>query len=235
LEYGLYFKITPDECIAYVESQEGPRVLNLRAFCSTHDKLNAWVTRSILETDTLLRRVEIVEFWIKVAEKCRYLNNFASLSAITMALTSMAISRLSVTWSQVNRKSNLDALARYNDPPGPLAIYRKLWLNVDGPSVPFVAMFLVDLVRMQENLGDRDGYICFQQRYRLYEIISNMLRGQPRQYNIVSNEATLAFIQDHLHDQSQKDKQWAWSRSEELEQWEIDDPYLRRGLENAGF
>lgn len=152
-----------------------------------------------------------------------------------MGLTSIVISRLSVTWSQINRKSNLDALARYHDPPGPLAIYRKLWLNIDGPSVPFVAMFLVDLVRMQENLGDRDGCICFHRRYRLYEIISSILRGQPRQYNITPNDATLAFIQDHLHDQNQKDKQWAWSRSEELEQWEIENAHLRRGLEKAGF
>lgn len=68
LEFGLYAKITSDECIAYVETQEGSTVFNLRAFCGTHDKLNAWVTRSILETDTLSRRVEIVDFWIKVAE-----------------------------------------------------------------------------------------------------------------------------------------------------------------------
>lgn len=145
------------------------------------------------------------------------------------------VSCLSLTWSQINRKSHLDALARYNDPAGSLAAYRKLFLNVDGPSVPFVPMFLVDLVHTQEDFGDRDGRICFYQRYRLHEIISTMLRGQPRRYNITSNDETSAFIQEHLRDESQRDKQWVLNRSQVLQKWELDNAHLRRGPEKVGF
>ena len=71
-EFGLYTKITPQQCLTYVKSRTGDDVAKLSDFCSTHDKLDAWVKLSILNSDVPGQRAQTVDFWIKVAEACLF-------------------------------------------------------------------------------------------------------------------------------------------------------------------
>lgn len=73
-EFGLYAKITPQQCLTYVKSRTGDDVTKLRDFCSTHDKLDAWVKLSILNSDAAGQRAQTVDFWIKVAEACLFIS-----------------------------------------------------------------------------------------------------------------------------------------------------------------
>ena len=68
LEFILFIKITPQECLTYAKIQKGEPVARLQDFCSTHDKLGSWVKNSILTNDILGKRADTVDFWIKVAE-----------------------------------------------------------------------------------------------------------------------------------------------------------------------
>ena len=68
LESSLYVKVTPQECLNYAKIQNGETVVKLQEFCATHDKLGSWVKTSILNNETLSKRADTVEFWIKVAE-----------------------------------------------------------------------------------------------------------------------------------------------------------------------
>lgn len=68
IEFKLYAKITPQECIRYAKTQTGKSVVNLTTFCATHDTVAAWVQSTILSNDALGRRADTVDFWIKVAE-----------------------------------------------------------------------------------------------------------------------------------------------------------------------
>lgn len=68
LEFRLYVKVTPQECLTYAKSRSCTTVANLVEFCSTHDKLASWVKSSVLNNDTLSKRADTVDFWIKVAE-----------------------------------------------------------------------------------------------------------------------------------------------------------------------
>jgi son of sevenless len=70
MEYRLYNKISPQECIKYAKTQVGKPVCNLMNFCATHDKLAAWVTSTVLSNEALGKRADTVDFWIKVAEVC---------------------------------------------------------------------------------------------------------------------------------------------------------------------
>lgn len=80
-EFGLYAKITPQQCLTYVKSRTGVDVAKLRDFCSTHDKLDAWVKLSILNCDVAGRRAQTVDFWIKVAEACLFIHILQPKSA----------------------------------------------------------------------------------------------------------------------------------------------------------
>lgn len=68
-EYYLYCKITPRECLAYVNTQSGPEVQELVNFCSTYDKLGGWVKMTILNQESsIAKRANTIDHWIKVAE-----------------------------------------------------------------------------------------------------------------------------------------------------------------------
>jgi son of sevenless-like protein len=68
LEHAIYARIRPQECLSYIRTQNGKSVENLHAFCATHDKLASWVKTSILDNETLSRRSDTVDLWIKVAD-----------------------------------------------------------------------------------------------------------------------------------------------------------------------
>ncbi|KAJ7687418.1 ras guanine nucleotide exchange factor domain-containing protein [Mycena rosella] len=235
LEFKLYVKLTAQECISYAKTQTGKVVENLCTFCATHDKLAAWVKTSILTNEALGKRADTVDFWIKVAEKCRNLNNFASMSAVINALSSTVISRLHLTWAHVGRKSILDTLIKFNDPSGGFSGYRALLLNAEGPCVPFIGMYLTDIVHISDQFSDHDGQISFLKRQRWYEVVQVMLRCQARPYNIAESESTLNFISGHLRMDSLKDQTWFWEKSQEVQQSELAHADIRKGLEAAGF
>ena len=68
LEFKLYANVTPQECIRHASTPSTRSSSNLSRFCSTHDKLAAWVKTSILNNSALGRRADTVDFWIRVAE-----------------------------------------------------------------------------------------------------------------------------------------------------------------------
>ncbi|KAG9045100.1 hypothetical protein FS837_007032 [Tulasnella sp. UAMH 9824] len=144
-EYRLYAKIRPSECMEWLKTQSGPKVENLSRFISTNDRLVAWVKYSILKEDGLGKRADIIDFWIKVAEKCRQLNNISSVSALVAGLANTAIVKLSLTWAHVSRGSHVEPLTRFTDPSNNFAAYRNFYSTVDTSCVPFIGLYLTQL------------------------------------------------------------------------------------------
>ncbi|KAG5639548.1 hypothetical protein H0H81_012219 [Sphagnurus paluster] len=234
LEYRRYVRVTPQDCLGHSNRQASGES-NLTTFCGTHDRVVSWVKVSILSHDGLGKRASTIEFWIKVAEKCKLMNNFASMSAVIIGLSSTVISRLHLTWAHVSRKNTLDALLKYNEPTGGFAGYRSLLQAVEGPCVPFIIMYLTDLVHIQDHYTDEGERICFLQRQRSYETVSAILRYQTRAYGIAESESTMSFICRHLGDEFARDSSWFWMRSQEVQQSELAHADIRKGLEAAGF
>ncbi|KAF8641186.1 hypothetical protein AX17_000821 [Amanita inopinata Kibby_2008] len=229
MEYKLYVRISPQECFAYRNSYPEPAVANLSAFCSTHDRLGAWVKMSILNTETLGRRADTVDFWIKVGEKCRYLNNFSSMSAIIGALSSTVITQLHSTWAHVRRNGILQSLLKHNDPAGGFSGYRNLLSNIEGPCIPFIGMYLTDIAHIQDQYPDEKNLINFRQRQRWYQVVSAVLRYQSKPYNIVESDSISAYIHANLREGSLKDGEWFWTRSNEVQKLELAHANTHRG------
>ncbi|KAJ7150331.1 ras guanine nucleotide exchange factor domain-containing protein [Mycena filopes] len=215
------------ECILYAKTQTGKQVENLCTFCATHDKLAAWVKTSILTNEALGKRADTVDFWIKVAEKCRNLNNFASMSAVINALSSTVISRLHLTWAHCR--------AQFNDPTGGFSGLPRAAQRRRGPDRAFIGMYLTDIVHISDQFSDHDEMISFLKRQRWYDVVQIMLRAQARPYNIAESETTLNFIAGHLRMDSMKDQTWFWEKSQEVQQSELAHADIRKGLEAAGF
>ncbi|KAF9021750.1 ras GEF [Hymenopellis radicata] len=242
-EYRLYNKITPQECLASNKSRSddsrpGDVRSNLSSFSSTHDKLANWVTYSILIHEALGKRADTIDFWIKVADKSRALNNYASMSSVITALASAVIERLHLTWAHVGRKTHLDALLKYNDPTGGFSAYRRWQESVSTSCVPFVGMYLTDIVHIQDKFDSDDeqaGWISFIKRRQWYDVVTTMLHHQQKPYDIGESGSTQKFIANHLRTMGMKDRSWFWARSEEVRHSEFAHADIRRGLEAAGF
>jgi son of sevenless-like protein len=166
------------------------------------------------------------------------------MSALINALSSTAITRLHLTWAHVGKKSNLDTLLKYNEPTGGFSGYRNLLQTAEGPCVPFIGMFLTDIVHIQDQFGDNtsptaanpeNSLICFVKRQRWYDVITTMLRHQQKPYNIAECESTRSFIENHIQSANTRDPSWFWSKSQEVQHSELAHADIRRGLVEAGF
>ncbi|KAI0068002.1 ras GEF [Artomyces pyxidatus] len=246
-EHNLYMKVRSQECFAWTKVREGAVVRNIAAFCSTHEKLADWVKYSVLQVDGLGKRAHAVDFWIRVAEKCRSLNNFSSLSSIVAALSSTVISRLHFTWLNSGRESALEPLLKFNAPAGNYSYYRGVLDTVEGPCVPYVGPFLKSIVYAQDQHADnvvvtsmtapekQYTLIHFVKRQKWYEVTSTMLRFQSKPYGFAEIPGITNFIQTQMNKAAGRDERWFWTRSDELQQAELVHADIRKGLEAAGF
>lgn len=254
-------RIRPRECLSWAKSQRGEAVFNLTAFCSTHDKLACWVRSSVLSNDSLGKRADIIDMWIRIAEvraqtftscevltrlsqKCRQLNNFSSMSAIVAALSSSVLSRLHLTWALVTRGNYLQALTRLTESTGNFQAQRALYQSLEGSCVPFVGMYLTDIVHVNDQLKDSfvssktpstPPLINFVKRQKWYEAVHAILKYQSKAHNITENSQIMGLVEAQLSFASTIDQQSLWARSQQLQQDEVAHADIRRGLEAAGF
>jgi len=61
------------------------------------------------------------------------------------------------------------------------------------------------------------------------------LRHQSRPYIIAPVEQTAKFIEEHLRENSGRDHNWFWSKSQAMQHTEVVNADIRKGLEEAGF
>jgi son of sevenless-like protein len=246
-ESDLYRKIRSQECFLWSKVKEGDPVKNIYAFCATLDRLADWVKCSILEISVLGKRANVVDFWIRVAEKCRSLNNFSSMSSIVAALSSILISRLHFTWVNSSRENALEPLRKIIHPASNYGYYRNILEAVDGPCVPFVGPFLKSIIYAQEQHADNvfvqsatnpDRHftlVHFVKRQKWYDITLQMLRFQAKPYHIPEIPEMTSFITGQMEKAATMGERWYWQRSDELQHAELVHADIRRGLEAAGF
>ncbi|KAI0639893.1 ras GEF [Trametes polyzona] len=247
-EQRLYSKIRMTECLNWVKAQSVNGVKNLVAFTTFNEKLGAWVKASVLNTEGTGKRSDIIEFWIKVAEKCKTLHNYAAMYAIVDALSSPVISRLHLTWAHVGRRSQLEQLAKYHDPTGSFSAYRLSQRAVDGPCIPFIGMYLADMQLANTQGPDNTvilsssstsssplSLINFAKREKWYDAIDAIVRHQARTYAFAEDTGVVAFVETNVAVAGEKDQGSFWMKSQEIQQAEMQHADIRKGLELAGF
>ena len=168
------------------------------------------------------------------------------MHAIVTALSSPVVNRLHLTWAHVNKRAQLEQLAKYHEAAGNFSAYRLFQRSADGPCIPHVAMYLADLQNEQSPdsvlvapasspLGTTVSLINFAKRERWWEAIDAMLRHQHKPYTFAEDAATMAFIETHAALAGERDQGSFWMKSQEIQQAEMQHADIRKGLELAGF
>ncbi|KAJ7644278.1 ras guanine nucleotide exchange factor domain-containing protein [Roridomyces roridus] len=240
MESQLYQRIRPMECLQRAREQRTENVDNITVVIQTSNKLAGWVADCILSKEDSRRRAAAMKHLISVADRCRLMNNFSTMSAITAGLNTPPIRRLKRTWEQVNARymaqfhaCEMTILSEKN-----FKQYRQVMTSVVPPCVPFIGVFLTDLQFVQDGNPDNlpGSLVNFRKRQRASEVINDIKRWQgPYNFHVIPS--IQAYIEESLSalSDSREFSERFWNISLEREPREREDEKMARLLQESGF
>jgi len=144
IESRLYAKIKPTEClnktwqkkVAEGEPEPAP---NVKALILHSNQMTNWVAEMILSQTDVRKRVVVIKHFVAVADKCRQLNNFSTLTSIISALGTAPIARLKRTWDQVPQRiqTTLENMRKLMASTKNFGEYREALHAANPPCIPF--------------------------------------------------------------------------------------------------
>ncbi|XP_042559067.1 rap guanine nucleotide exchange factor 2 isoform X5 [Clupea harengus] len=142
---------------------------SLRRFEDLINQETFWVATEIVRESNQLRRAKVIKQLIKVAARCREVNNYNSTFNIISGLNLAPVSRLRGTWEKLPAKYDklLSELQTVFDPSRNMAKYRSL-LNtpthtLQPPVIPLFPVIKKDLTFLHEGNDSKvDGLVNFE-------------------------------------------------------------------------
>ncbi|KAH9936253.1 ras guanine nucleotide exchange factor domain-containing protein [Fomitopsis serialis] len=242
MEFAMYKKIRPMECLLRSkESKPGKHNDNFSQIIQLSNRIANWVAESVLEREDSKKRALIVKHYITVADRCRTLQNYSTMTAIVSGLATPPIRRLKRTWEQVNARamgqlrdceSTIDTAKNFTN-------YRQTLARITPPCVPFIGVYLTTLTFINDGAGDKlgDNMINFRKRQKAAEVIQDIKRWQSKPYNFQTVASILAYLEECFNkyaDGFDYADQF-WNQSLEREPREREDEKMARLLQESGF
>lgn len=174
------------------------------------------------------------------------MRSYSSMSAIVTALSSTVIQRLHLTWAHVGKASHLASLTQLNEPAGSFSAYRQAQQDTDSPCVPFIGMYLTDILHINDHYEDAsvntgkstestEKLFNFVKRRKWAETLDTILAHQKQHYHFTQDFMTTQFIEASLARASEVVPAAFWAQSQDIQATERQRADIRRGLEAAGF
>ncbi|KZT73839.1 ras GEF [Daedalea quercina L-15889] len=242
MEFAMYKRIRPMECLLRSkESKPGKHNDNFSQIIQLSNRIANWVAESVLDKDDSKKRASIVKHFISVAERCRTLQNYSTMTAIVSGLATPPIRRLKRTWEQVSARamgqlrdceSTIDTAKNFTN-------YRQTLARITPPCVPFIGVYLTTLTFINDGAGDKLGenMINFRKRQKAAEVIQDIKRWQSKPYNFQTVASILSYLEECFnkysdgHDYADQ----FWNLSLEREPREREDEKMARLLQESGF
>ncbi|GBE84886.1 ras GEF [Sparassis crispa] len=242
MEAALYKKIRPMECLQRSrESKPGKNPDNITSMIQLANRMANWVAESVLSREDSKRRAAVVKHFISVADRCRAMQNFSTMTAIISGLNTPPIRRLKRTWEHVQARAmsqlrscetTIDSAKNFNN-------YRSLLARITPPCVPFIGVYLTTLTFINDGAEDKLGgnMINFRKRQKAAEVIQDIKRWQSKPYNLQTLPLVVSYLEDSF-------RQYAdgidygdqfWNLSLEREPREREDEKMARLLQESGF
>ncbi|KAF2004192.1 cell division control protein 25 [Amniculicola lignicola CBS 123094] len=243
IESRLYGKIRPTECLNKTWQKklapgEPDPAANVKALILHSNQLTNWVAQMILTQQDVRRRVIVIKHFVNVADKCRVLNNFSTLTSIISALGTAPIHRLNRTWSAVNARSMgvLESMRKLMGSTRNFAEYRETLHKANPPCIPFFGVYLTDLTFIEDGIPSlikRTNLINFAKRAKTAEVIRDIQQYQNVPYPLQPVPELQDYILTNM--QSAGDVHEMYDTSLQLEPREREDEKIARLLSESGF
>ncbi|EUC35474.1 hypothetical protein COCCADRAFT_3281 [Bipolaris zeicola 26-R-13] len=243
IESKLYGKIRPTECLNKTWQKklapgEPDPASNVKALILHSNQLTNWVAQMILTQQDVKRRVIVIKHFVNVADKCRQLNNFSTLTSIISALGTAPIHRLNRTWSAVNQRSmaTLESMRKLMGSTKNFAEYRDTLHRANPPCIPFFGVYLTDLTFIEDGIPSlikRTNLINFAKRAKTAEVIRDIQQYQNVPYPLQPVPELQEYILSNM--QSAGDVHEMYEMSLSVEPREREDEKIARLLSESGF
>ncbi|GAA5913507.1 hypothetical protein JCM6882_002382 [Rhodosporidiobolus microsporus] len=202
MESRVYCAIRPDELLgssgisASTAGGKGGSALagdtarnaNVRKMSALSTRLTGWIAETILGEQDQKRRTGLVKYFVKLGERLLALSNYNALFAVFTALNSSTIARLRRTWEGLapKYKATFETLRKATDHARNYAEYRQKIRQAVPPCLPFVGLFLTDLIFVFEgNRAERPSpadpslrLINFDRYHKMARIVGELQRFQ---------------------------------------------------------
>lgn len=195
-EFELFRQITKLACIHKVWSKKSglsEPIEHISNFIKASNQLTNFVAYMIVRKEDQKKRVQVIRYFVNVAEKCHQYNNYSSMTAIISALYSSPIHRLKKTWCFVSKETllKLENMNKLMNSSRNFNEYRDMLKFVTAePCLPFFGVYLSDLTFIYhgnpDHLLKRARMINFAKRAKTTDIVLGMDRFKRLGFNFVN-------------------------------------------------
>lgn len=198
IEQKLFRKIKPWEYLGlgWIKNEKETKSPNILIMVNRFNEVSQWVATEICRVDNLKNRVKIMQKFIEIACKLRALNNFNGCVEIVSGLNCSSVSRLKNTINALPQKCvsillELQEIVQRNKQYSRL---RKEIHTCSPPCVPYLGLYLQDLIAVEESIQDTDqGLINCLKKKELGSIIREI-----DQYKELYCLESVSMIQEYL-------------------------------------
>ncbi|KAH7354077.1 ras guanine nucleotide exchange factor domain-containing protein [Plectosphaerella cucumerina] len=243
IESRLYGKIKPTEClnktwqkkVAEGDPEPAP---NVKLLILHSNQMTNWVAEMILAQMDVKKRVVVIKHFVAVADKCRSLNNFSTLTSIISALGTAPIARLKRTWDQVPQRTNavLENMRRLMASTKNFGEYREALHAANPPCIPFFGVYLTDLTFIEDGIPSiikKTNLINMAKRSKTAEVIRDIQQYQAVGYSLQPVPELQDYILSNM--QAAGDVHEMYDKSLQVEPREREDEKIVRVLAESGF
>ncbi|KAK2612967.1 cell division cycle-related protein [Conoideocrella luteorostrata] len=243
IESRLYGKIKAAECLNKTWQKKVPEgepelTPNVKALILHSNQMTNWVAEMILAQMDVKKRVVVIKHFVSVADKCRSLNNFSTLTSIISALSTAPIARLKRTWDQVPQRTQgvLEAMRRIMASTKNFGEYREALHAANPPCIPFFGVYLTDLTFIEDGIPSiikKTNLINFAKRAKTAEVIRDIQQYQNVGYSLQPVPELQDYILSNMH--AAGDVHEMYDKSLQIEPREREDEKIVRVLAESGF
>ncbi|KAK8855919.1 ras GEF [Apiospora arundinis] len=243
IESKLYGKIKPTEVLnkawqKKVGENDPEPAPNVKALILHSNQMTNWVAEMILAQMDVKKRVVVIKHFVSVADKCRTLNNFSTLTSIISALGTAPIARLKRTWDLVPARISavLETMRKLMASTKNFGEYREALHAANPPCIPFFGVYLTDLTFIEDGIPSiikKTNLINFSKRAKTAEVIRDIQQYQNAPYSLQPVPELQDYILSNM--QAAGDVHEMYDKSLVVEPREREDEKIVRVLAESGF
>lgn len=159
ISYNLLSKVEDKELISakFGKKNKEDTSKNVLTLIERFDQLIYFIIEDIYAYDRKRKRAEAIEKWVKIAMKCKEINNFNDCMIITTAFCNYLIKSLKLTWLRVGNstKNHLENLKKFCNCQQSY-INMKLGINQciqnNKPYLPYLGLLLKEITSYEEKM-----------------------------------------------------------------------------------